>query len=179
MDRGDFRGKWLKVGIFTMKGMKRLEFWNCHCEEGTQVTDAAIHRVSGDVDGLSVWIVRTSGSPPASPSRWQVWCGCVMFVIARRTVWTTRQSIVSRRMWTGNYGLLLSPLSLFTLLSSLFHILDHSGSPRALDLAVAKGKLAKIKEKINDGYFFPYLLWDSSTRSPSTYWWMSPEMNAW
>ena len=23
----------------------------CHCEEGTQVTDAAIHRVSGDVDG--------------------------------------------------------------------------------------------------------------------------------
>jgi hypothetical protein len=24
---------------------------DCHCEEGTQVTDAAIHRVSEDVDG--------------------------------------------------------------------------------------------------------------------------------
>ena len=24
----------------------------CHCEEETQVTDAAIHRVSGDADGF-------------------------------------------------------------------------------------------------------------------------------
>ena len=32
------------VGIFTMKG-EVVEFPFCHCEEGAQVTDAAIHRV--------------------------------------------------------------------------------------------------------------------------------------
>ena len=31
----------------------------------------------------------------------------------------------------GNCGLLIFPLSLFTLQSSLFHLLVHSGSPRA------------------------------------------------
>jgi hypothetical protein len=36
---------------------------DCHCEEGTQVTDAAIHRVSEDAGGLSLRVVRTSGSP--------------------------------------------------------------------------------------------------------------------
>ena len=41
-----------KSGIFTMKGVKRLEFTLCHCEEGTQVTDAAIHRVSEDAGGF-------------------------------------------------------------------------------------------------------------------------------
>ena len=40
-----------KGGIFTIKGMKRLEFSYCHCEED-RIDDAAIHRVSGDVDGF-------------------------------------------------------------------------------------------------------------------------------
>ena len=31
--------------------------------------DVAIHRASGDVEGLSVRVVRASGSPRASPSR--------------------------------------------------------------------------------------------------------------
>jgi hypothetical protein len=41
-----------KGGIFTMKGGKRLEFSHCHCKEGAGAREAAIHRVSGDVDGV-------------------------------------------------------------------------------------------------------------------------------
>ena len=37
----------------------------CHCEEGAQVTDAAIHRVSRDPDGLSLRLLVHSGSPRA------------------------------------------------------------------------------------------------------------------
>ena len=40
-----------KSGSFTMKGVKRLEFSLCHCEEDS-MDEAAIHRVSGDVDGV-------------------------------------------------------------------------------------------------------------------------------
>ena len=36
-----------KSGIFTMKGVKRLRFPFCHCEED-RMDDAAIHRVSRD-----------------------------------------------------------------------------------------------------------------------------------
>ena len=31
----------------------------CHCEEGTQVTDAAIHRVLGEADDLSLRLLVT------------------------------------------------------------------------------------------------------------------------
>jgi hypothetical protein len=41
-----------RVVIFTMKRMKRLEFSHCHCKEGAGAREAAIHRVSGDVDGV-------------------------------------------------------------------------------------------------------------------------------
>ena len=37
----------------------------CHCEEGTEVTDAAIHRVSGDANDLSLRLLVHSGSPRA------------------------------------------------------------------------------------------------------------------
>ena len=40
-----------KGGIFTMKGVKRLEFSLCHCEEDS-MDDAAIHRVSEDACGV-------------------------------------------------------------------------------------------------------------------------------
>ena len=40
-----------KGGIFTMKGVKRLEFTLCHCEED-RMDDAAIHRVSEDAGGF-------------------------------------------------------------------------------------------------------------------------------
>ena len=36
-----------KSGAFTMKGVKRLEFSLCHCEED-RMDDAAIHRVLGE-----------------------------------------------------------------------------------------------------------------------------------
>jgi len=50
---------------FTMKGVKRMKFSFCHCEED-RMDDAAIHRVSGDVDGFvcsftgSQWIATGS-----------------------------------------------------------------------------------------------------------------------
>ena len=37
----------------------------CHCEEGTKVTDAAIHRVPGEADDLSLRLLAHSGSPRA------------------------------------------------------------------------------------------------------------------
>ena len=67
-----------------MKGVKRLEFSFCHCEEGTQVTDAAIHRVSEDAGGLSLRVVRTSGSPRLKRLAMTRVVWCVVFVIARR-----------------------------------------------------------------------------------------------
>ena len=38
----------------------------CHCEEGTKVTDAAIHRVSHNAYDLSLRLLAHSGSPRAS-----------------------------------------------------------------------------------------------------------------
>ena len=35
----------------------------CHCEEGTKVTDAAIHRVSHNAFDLSLRLLAHSGSP--------------------------------------------------------------------------------------------------------------------
>ena len=52
MDRHGLSPRDDKNGAFTMKGMKRLGFSLCHCEEGTQVTDTAIHRVLGDAGGV-------------------------------------------------------------------------------------------------------------------------------
>ena len=40
-----------KGGVFTMKEVKKLVFLVCHCEED-RMDDAAIHRVSGDADGV-------------------------------------------------------------------------------------------------------------------------------
>ena len=40
-----------KGGIFTIKGVKRLRFPFCHCEED-RMDDAAIHRVSGVANGF-------------------------------------------------------------------------------------------------------------------------------
>ena len=40
----------------------------CHCEEGAQATGAAIHRVSGNADDLSLRSLAHSGSPRAYPS---------------------------------------------------------------------------------------------------------------
>ena len=62
-----------------------MKFSFCHCEEGAGADDAAIHRVSGDAGGLSVRLLRASGSPRAFSPRddtGEVWC--VVFVIARR-----------------------------------------------------------------------------------------------
>ena len=74
----------------------------CHCEED-RMDDAAIHRVSGDVD--------------------------------------------------GNCSLFTSPLSLFTLQSSLFQLLDHSGSPRPQrardDKAITFRLLAQAQNESN------------------------------
>jgi hypothetical protein len=42
-----------------------MKFSFCHCEEGAEARDAAIHRVSEDADGLAVRLLRTSGSPRA------------------------------------------------------------------------------------------------------------------
>ena len=41
----------------------------CHCEEGAQVTDAAIHRVSRNAVDLSVRLPDHSGSPRAFSPR--------------------------------------------------------------------------------------------------------------
>ena len=49
----------------TMKEVKKLEFAYCHCEEGATARDAAIHRVSGDLDGNADRFLRASGSPRA------------------------------------------------------------------------------------------------------------------
>ena len=35
----------------------------CHCKEGEEVTNAAIHRVSKDADDLSLRVLAHSGSP--------------------------------------------------------------------------------------------------------------------
>ena len=43
----------------------RLQHALCHCEEGTQVTDAAIHRVSHYTYDLSLTLLDHSGSPRA------------------------------------------------------------------------------------------------------------------
>ena len=42
-----------------MEGVKRLEFSHCPCEEGAQVTDAAIHRVSGDAGGFVCSVIES------------------------------------------------------------------------------------------------------------------------
>ena len=53
-----------KGGIFTIKGMKRLEFSHCHCEEDDRTTRQSI--VSrGMRTGLIVRLVTHSGSPRA------------------------------------------------------------------------------------------------------------------
>ena len=41
-----------KVWYFYHEGSEVVEFSHCHCEEGVQVTDAAIHRVSGRAGGF-------------------------------------------------------------------------------------------------------------------------------
>ena len=64
MDRHGLRPRDDKGGTFTMKGVKRLEFSLCHCEED-RMDDAAIHRVSGNAGGLSVRLLVHSGSPRA------------------------------------------------------------------------------------------------------------------
>ncbi len=76
----------------------------CHCEEGTKVTDAAIHRVSHErvrlVSSLtgSQWIA--TGLRPRDDKLVKEWSvdydDIHIFVIARRNEVTTRQSIVSR-----------------------------------------------------------------------------------
>ena len=84
-----------KSGIFHHEGSEEVEFLHCHCEEGTEVTDAAIHRVLENAYGVvysvveGQWIATPqeardekrelrdcavrllvhSGSPRASPSR--------------------------------------------------------------------------------------------------------------
>jgi hypothetical protein len=40
-----------------------VEFLHCHCEEGAEARDAAIHRVSVQVGGLEVRSLVHSGSP--------------------------------------------------------------------------------------------------------------------
>ena len=47
----------------------RLQHALCHCEEGTQVTDAAIHRVSHYTYDLSLTLLDHSGSPRAFSPR--------------------------------------------------------------------------------------------------------------
>ena len=51
------------------KGAVRLQNVLCHCEERTQVTNEAIHRVSREADGLSLRLLDPSGSPRAFSPR--------------------------------------------------------------------------------------------------------------
>ena len=51
----------LRNGVWIMMTIHTL----CHCEEGTKVTDAAIHRVPGEADDLSLRLLAHSGSPRA------------------------------------------------------------------------------------------------------------------
>ena len=53
---------------FTLKGMERLEFSFCHCEE-SGARDAAIHRVPGERTGLAVRLLKVSGSPRPQGAR--------------------------------------------------------------------------------------------------------------
>ena len=59
----------------------------CHCEEGTKVTDAAIHRVSHNAFDLSLRLLAHSGSPRAyalTMTRLERTGSEYNFVIARR-----------------------------------------------------------------------------------------------
>jgi hypothetical protein len=51
--------------VFYHKGSEEVEFLHCHCEEGAEARDAAIHRVTGRADGYAVRLLRVSGSPRA------------------------------------------------------------------------------------------------------------------
>jgi hypothetical protein len=46
-----------------------VEFLHCHCEEGAEARDAAIHRVTGRADGYAVRLLRVSGSPRPQGAR--------------------------------------------------------------------------------------------------------------
>ena len=65
VDRHGLRPRDDKSVIFTMEGVMSLKFSFCHCEEGTEVSEAAIHCVSEDEGDLSLRLVRASGSPRA------------------------------------------------------------------------------------------------------------------
>jgi hypothetical protein len=84
-----------KSGVF-YHGGKKLELSFCHCEEGTHMTDAAIHRVSADAGGFvcsfiaSQWIA--TGYALAMTRVVKVRCVCHCEEGAERG---TRQSIVS------------------------------------------------------------------------------------
>jgi len=66
-----------KSGVFYDGWREVVEPSHCPCEEGAQVTDAAIHRVSADANGLSVRVMRASGSPRAfSPRDDNTLCHC-------------------------------------------------------------------------------------------------------
>ena len=59
MDRHGLSPRDDKNGAFTMKGMKRLGFSHCHCEEDS-MDDAAIYRVTGTRARLTGSLLRPS-----------------------------------------------------------------------------------------------------------------------
>ena len=55
--------------VFYHEGNEEIVVLTLSLRGGSGARDAAIHRVSGNAGGLSVRLLRTSGSPRASPSR--------------------------------------------------------------------------------------------------------------
>ena len=78
-----------------------MEFLHCHCEEGAEARDAAIHRVTGRADGYAVRLLRVSGSPRAFVPRDDKGGKVHSVCHCEEDDRTTRQSIVSRMTRTG------------------------------------------------------------------------------
>ena len=102
------------------------------------MTNAAIHRVSIHADELSLRLLVHNGSPRVfNPRDDKMWGnGSVrfgyntIFVIARRTEWTTRQSIVSRGRRTGLSIHFLAPQRIDTGYSlAMTRCVEHSKHP--------------------------------------------------
>ena len=141
--------------------VKYVYIWNR--EEGTQVTDAAIHCMQWTRTDCAVRFSAHSVPPRAFTPRddkVEEVMQCTspgQHTMSLRGESGARDAAIHGVQWMRS--------------DNAVQLLKHCYSPRATPTRWQKKTCSPMPNKAREpgGYFFPYLLCDSSTRSPSTY----------